>query len=86
MRTTSVERLALFGGLLAAFGEEKTPRTGESTMTASAQGRRAVALHCVSLGVERRVNPEGVKVVQLSGMRLSVPGARQVSRTGAVAV
>ncbi|MGW4985414.1 hypothetical protein [Streptomyces mirabilis] len=76
----SVERLALFGTLLAAFGEihpfcdhwaqgsttakckrfygdhlvyldgvavgeEKTPRTGEPTMTASARGRRAVALH-----------------------------------------
>lgn len=76
----SVERLALFGGLLAAFGEihpfcdhwaqgsttakckrlygthhvyrdgvsvgqEKTDRSGEPTMTASARGRRAVALH-----------------------------------------
>ncbi|MGA4875845.1 hypothetical protein [Streptomyces lydicamycinicus] len=75
-----VERLALFGGLLAAFGEihpfcdqwaqgsttakckrfygehlvyldgvavgeEKSPRAGEPTMTASARGRRAVALH-----------------------------------------
>ncbi|MEU3704800.1 hypothetical protein AB0E82_21230 [Streptomyces anulatus] len=83
MRTTSVERLALFGGLLAAFGEihpfcdhwaqgsttakckrfygehlvyldgvtvgeEETPRTGQSTMTASARGRRAVALHCLT--------------------------------------
>ncbi|QDN84425.1 hypothetical protein [Streptomyces sp. RLB3-6] len=76
----AVERLALFGGMLAAFGEihpfcdhwaqgsetarckrlygshrvyrdgvpvgeEKDDRTGEPTMTASARGRRAVALH-----------------------------------------
>lgn len=76
----SLERLALFGALLTAFGEihpfcdqwaqgsttakckrfygehlvyldgvtvgeEKTPHTGEPTMTASARGRRAVALH-----------------------------------------
>ncbi|MGA4980025.1 hypothetical protein [Streptomyces cinereoruber] len=76
----AVERLALFGGLLAAFGEihpfcdhwaqgsttakckrlygthrvyrdgvavgeEKDDRSGEPTTTASARGRRAVALH-----------------------------------------
>ncbi|MFE4206107.1 hypothetical protein ACFRSX_32685 [Streptomyces goshikiensis] len=76
----SIERLALFGALLSAFGEihpfcdhwaqgsttakckrfygarlvyldgvtvgeEETPRADEPTMTASARGRRAVALH-----------------------------------------
>jgi hypothetical protein len=80
-RTPAVERLALFGSLLAAFGEihpfcdhwaqgsetarckrlygaghvyrDGTPvegdnRNGQSTMTASTRGRRAVALHVVT--------------------------------------
>ncbi|WP_128380334.1 hypothetical protein [Streptomyces cavernae] len=80
IRTRAIERLALFGSLLAAFGEihpfcdhwaqgsetarckrlygpqlvsrdgrpvdaEDTARSAEPTMTASARGRRAVALH-----------------------------------------
>ncbi|MEU3071649.1 hypothetical protein ABZ712_32960 [Streptomyces sp. NPDC006906] len=101
----SVERLALFGGLLAAFGEihpfcdhwaqgsttakckrfygehlvyldgvtvgeEKTPRAAAPTMTASARGRRAAALHVASLGVREVVIPAPLVLRQVSGRAL----------------
>ncbi|MFC9595729.1 hypothetical protein ACFTUC_38780 [Streptomyces sp. NPDC056944] len=65
--------------------EEKTPRTGDPMMSASARGRRAVALHCLSLGLARSASPRDTVFAQLSGMRWWAMGARQVSQNEAVA-
>lgn len=106
----TTERLALFGTLLATFGElhpacdhwvqgsktasrkrlygedlvhaDGTPADPDSTrptMTTSTLGRRAVACHVISLGLEGRVDAVGATFSQLSGMTRSVPCARQVS-------
>ncbi|MFD6274535.1 hypothetical protein ACFWFI_02935 [Streptomyces sp. NPDC060209] len=58
------------------------PATKEKTTHGSADGRKACLHHCLSLGLGDRVNAEGARFSQLSGMR-PVSGVRQASWTEA---
>ncbi|MFD4224737.1 hypothetical protein [Streptomyces griseus] len=110
----TTERLALFGTLLATFGElhpacdhwvqgsktasrkrlygtelvhaDGSPAPEDSTrptMTTNALGRRAVACHVASLGLEGRVDAGDARFSQLNGMTRPASGVRQVSWTEA---
>ncbi|MCQ8833772.1 hypothetical protein [Streptomyces malaysiensis] len=115
-QTRAIERLALFGSLLAAFGEihpfcdhwaqgsetarckrlygphpvyrdggpveaEDADRADEPTMTASARGRRAVALHVISVGQGPARPADCLASFLVSSSGVGRIGARQVSRT-----
>ncbi|MGP4000876.1 hypothetical protein [Streptomyces sp. 8N706] len=55
------------------------PAIKKKTTHGTADGRKACLHHCLSLGLEGRVDAAGATFSQLSGMTRSVPCPRQVS-------
>ncbi len=62
-----------------ADGTPAVPDSTRPTMTTSELGRRAVACHVTSLGLEDRVNAEGTMFSPVGGVNSLVSGVRQVS-------
>ncbi|MDQ0938643.1 hypothetical protein [Streptomyces sp. V1I1] len=55
----------------------------EPTVHGTADGRKACAWHCLSLGLKGRVDAEGARFSQFTGVARPVSGVRQVSWTDA---